>query len=241
MMDNTFLDFVSFQKAKFEEKVLNFLSSEKKFCFYQLDEQYHYFLHQSFCPDESFKGKFSNLELVNIKNKSMIEIFENIKKISQGNLILMRDWCVPAPEDCTFPAFSNEFKGNINKVTEKSRKNESGGKTIPKRFPPFCEINPGCYQSDLEFNNVLEKWFRGFDTFHGYIVSANQINQFAKYNASKRPTKELQKDYENCIKGFFSGVHEYDTLIFLFNNQWKNNFSFIVKQHLVWETSKKNP
>ena len=168
------------------------------------------FLKTVLMPTKHLLGIFNKINFLDVYCKSMNEIYRMIKDSANGNIILITEW--------TF------YHGSTDEVD--FTKNSHGrvipafpSKKVYSREKPyhtyFCKLNDECFQSEEELNEFLEYWFRSFDSYSGYIVDKNKLADFEKYVILENESELLKDAFRKSVKGFFSSVHDFDTLVLL--------------------------
>ena len=169
-----------------------------------------YLIKQILTPDKSLLGSFQSIEFIDVYCKNMKEIYDIIKEIAKDNIIIITEW--------TFMLFNSD-KEDFNK--------DSHGEIIPAYpnlkddrddkpyYKYYCLIDDKSFQTFEEMNTFLENWLRGFDTYSGYIIDAHKIDVFKKFLLQGDIDISIEKEFRDSIIGFFSGVHECDTLVII--------------------------
>ena len=173
-----------------------------------------YFLNQIIDPDNSLKHSFSDVILVDVNKFEMADIFMEIKKHSDDNVILITEWSIPYPGD-EYNYLINKFP--LGAIIPAYPYPENRVSWMPKTKPHrvyYYEVDDKLFKNKEELNDCLEE-FRGFNSYSGYILNKDKINVFKKYLINDKKDMTAAENFKESVIGFFSGVHECDTLVIL--------------------------
>lgn len=170
------------------------------------------FLKNILRPTKHLLGIFNKINFLDVYGKSMNEIYRMIKDFANCNIILITEWTFyhgrtdevefnKNPHGRVIPAFPNKKMDNREKPYHTY----------------FYKLNDESFQSEEELNEFLEYWFRSFDSYSGYIVDKKKVADFEKYVILEKESELLKDAFRKSIRGFFSSVHDFDTLILLEN------------------------
>lgn len=213
MNATSIFDLVDIDESELESILMNFLKKTKQTSGRQ-GATFDYFIRNINEPDESLIKHFKSVTLIDFHEKDMIEIYSDIQELAQGNSVLLTEWGVPTGGD-EYTQLVKDLKGGIVFLAyplSESQRISRGSKN--KYSVSYCTICPENYESENDFNDFLEYWFRGFDGFSGYVVEKKDLEKFGKYMLKTDGSIELESDFKRSVKGFFSGVHELQILVY---------------------------
>lgn len=170
-----------------------------------------YFVSTIIEPDKSLKGCFKEINLFDVYQYNMLEIFKIVREFAKGNIVVITEWTVPWEDDSFYPEFIKNFHGESIPAYPYPKVRDYW---MPKEQPYkvyYYNIHLDMYQSDAALNDFLEE-FRGFDTYSGYIIDAHKMDIFKKFLLQDDINMSMEKEFKDSVIGFFSGVHECDTL-----------------------------
>jgi len=173
-----------------------------------------YFINNIVEPDESLIGCFNEITLFDVYQYNMLDIFKMVREFSKGNIVVITEWTVPWEEDSYYSEFIKKMHAESIPAYPYPKVRENW---MPKEQPYkvyYYDINLDMYKNDSLLTHFLEE-FRGFDTYSGYIIDAHKIDVFKKFLLQEDIDISLEKEFRDSIIGFFSGVHECDTLVII--------------------------
>ena len=173
-----------------------------------------YFVNHIIKPDESLIGCFKEINLFDVYQYNMLEIFKIVREFAKGNIVVITEWTVPWEDDSYYSEFIKNMHAESIPAYPYPKVRENW---MPKEQPYkvyYYDIHLDMYNSDSELADFLEE-FRGFDTYSGYIIDAHKIDVFKKFLLKGDIGISIEKEFRDSIIGFFSGVHECDTLVII--------------------------
>lgn len=173
-----------------------------------------YFVENIIEPDKSFIGCFEEINLFDVYQYNMLDIFKIVKEFAKGNIVVVTEWTVPWEEDPYYSEFNKNMYAESIPAYPYPKVREYW---MPKEQPYkiyYYDIHLDMYNSDSVLTNFLEE-FRGFDTYSGYIIDAQKIDVFKEFLLQGDSSMSIEKEFKDSVIGFFSGVHECDTLVII--------------------------
>jgi len=172
-----------------------------------------YFVNHIIKPDKSLIGCFKEINLFDVYQYNMLEIFKIVREFAKGNIVVITEWTVPWEDDSFYPEFIKNFHGESIPAYPYPKDRKSWMPEQPYKVY-YYDIHLDTYKSDAVLTDFLEE-FRGFDTYSGYIIDAQKMDVFKKYLLQDDANISMEKEFKDAIIGFFSGVHECDTLVII--------------------------
>ncbi|RJP56549.1 MAG: hypothetical protein C4543_11175 [Ignavibacteriales bacterium] len=173
-----------------------------------------YFINNIVEPDKSLIGYFNEINLFDVYQYNMLDIFKIVREFAKGNIVVITEWTVPWEGDSSYSEFIKNVHGESIPAYPYPKVRENW---MPKEQPYkvyYYDIHLDMYNSDSELAGFLEE-FRGFDTYSGYIIDAHKMDIFKKFLLQGDIDISIEKEFRDSIIGFFSGVHECDTLVII--------------------------
>ncbi|MDO9629068.1 MAG: hypothetical protein Q7I99_04130 [Acholeplasmataceae bacterium] len=173
-----------------------------------------YFVNTIIEPDKSLIGCFNEINLFDVYQYHMLDIFKIVIEFAKGNIVVITEWTVPWEGDSCYSDFIKNMHAESIPAYPYPKVREYW---MPKEQPYkvyYYDIHLDMYKSDSVLTDFLEE-FRGFDTYSGYIIDAHKIDVFKKFLLQGDSNMLLEKEFKDSVIGFFSGVHECDTLVII--------------------------
>jgi hypothetical protein len=170
-----------------------------------------YFIKQILTPDTSLLGSFQSIRFMDVYQYNMLEIFKIVKEFAKGNIVVITEWTIPWEQDSYYSEFIKNMHAESIPAYPYPQVREYW---MPKKQPYkvyYYDIHLDMYKIDSVLIDFLEE-FRGFDSYSGYIVDAHKIDVFKKFLLQDDNNMSMEKEFRDSVIGFFSGVHECDTL-----------------------------
>ena len=173
-----------------------------------------YFVNTIIEPDKSLIGCFNEITLFDVYQYNMLGIFKIVNEFAKDNIVVITEWTVPWEGDLCYSEFIKNMHAESIPAYPYPKVREYW---MPKEQPYkvyYYDIHLDMYKSDSALTDFLEE-FKGFDTYSGYIIDAHKIDVFKKYLLQGDINMSMEKEFKDSVIGFFSGVHECDTLVII--------------------------
>jgi hypothetical protein len=169
-----------------------------------------YILHKFIDPERILIKKFSKVISVDVKNKSMVEIYDTIKTFFSDEVLFITNWDIARNTD-EWAKRDEHYNMHIDKKIDRWDFNKNTEEFyVPETYYEIIKEN---YDKKTFFQIIDE--FKSFENYHGYLIDKTKIESFKHYLELKDKKNVNDKsidDFNKSVKGYFSGIHEHEIL-----------------------------
>ncbi len=169
-----------------------------------------YILHKFIDPERVLIKKFSQVISVDVKNKSMVEIYDTIKKFFTDEVLFITNWDIARNTD-EWAKRDEHYNAHVDKKIDLWNYNEKTEEFYNSET--YYEIKKENYDEKTFFQIIDE--FKSFENYHGYLIDRTKIESFKNYmelKDKKNAKDKLIDSFNKSVKGYFSGIHEHEIL-----------------------------